>query len=477
MQTPHEHLGRTGATDQIRAAHRTSAALLMAALGVFALSGCAAMTNPVVDGIPVHRLPQELLATPKNYMETIPLPLLERPRPPVYLLAPGDVLAIYIEGVLGDRSQALPVNSPPIAQTRDQRIPSPALGYPVPVRDDGTLALPFVPPISVQGLTVEQAREAISDAYRKAEITKVGQERIYVTVLQPRRAQVLVIREESTSFAPTIDGAITSSKLGTGTLLEMPGDENDVLHALTLTGGLPGLDAYDAVIIERGCFADPAQCAVVQKQLAQRLPGVNPTTALGCDHPIVRIPLRAVPGQPLPIRPEDVVLHTGDVVYIEARPRDVYYTGGLLPASEHVLPRDKDLDVIQAVSLVHGPLINGAFAVNNLAGNLIQPGLGGPNPSLLTVIRRTPQGGQVPIRVDLNVALRDHRERILVKAGDILILQERPSEAFARYFYQTFLNFDLFWNVVHSKYATGGLDISAPDRLPGRLATETIIPQ
>jgi hypothetical protein len=64
--------------------------------------------------------------------------------------------------------------------------------------------------------------------------------------------------------------------------------------------------------------------------------------------------------------------------------------------------------------------------------------LGNPSPSLLSVIRKTPNGGQLNIRVDLNRALRDPRERILVQAGDVLILQETPGEAIARYFSQTF---------------------------------------
>src|SRR5579884_1611501 len=113
------------------------------------LSGCAALTNPVVDGVPVHRLPPELLAVPKNHNQTIPLPLLEQPRPAAYVLGPGDILSVYVEGVLGDRTQPIPVTAQPTVQIRDQRAPTPTLGYPVPVREDGTIALPWVPPIRV----------------------------------------------------------------------------------------------------------------------------------------------------------------------------------------------------------------------------------------------------------------------------------------------------------------------------------------
>jgi hypothetical protein len=133
-----------------------------------------------------------------------------------------------------------------------------------------------------------------------------------------------------------------------------------------------------------------------------------------------------------------VILKDGDVVFLEARAAELFYTAGLLPAGEYVLPREYDLDVVEAVSRVHGSLLNGAFAGNNLSGLLVQQGIGNPSPSSLTVIRRTPGGGQVPIKVDLNLAMRDARERIPVRPGDVLVLQETPGEALARYFTQVF---------------------------------------
>jgi hypothetical protein len=172
-----------------------------------------------------------------------------------------------------------------------------------------------------------------------------------------------------------------------------------------------------------------------------------------------------------------VVLQTGDVVFIEARNDQLYYTGGLLPAGEHVLPRDHNLDVVQAVLQVRGPLFNGAFSTNNLSGNLLLPGIGNPSPSLLVVLRQTPDGRQVPIQVDLSRAMLDARERILVQAGDVLILQETPGEGVARFFTQTFLNFDFAWQAIRGPFTTGVLNVSAPDRLPGRLEQVTIVPR
>ena len=87
------------------------------------------------------------------------------------------------------------------------------------------------------------------------------------------------------------------------------------------------------------------------------------------------------------------------------------------------------------------------------------------------VLRRVPGRGQVPIAVDLREAMRHPQERLLVRPGDVLILQEKPAEAFVRYLTQTLFNFDLFWTPLRTRNATGVVDIAAPDRLPSRVGT------
>jgi hypothetical protein len=125
---------------------------------------------------------------------------------------------------------------------------------------------------------------------------------------------------------------------------------------------------------------------------------------------------------------------------------------------------------------VRGPLFTGAFGGSNLSGTLISPGVGNPSPTLLAVVRRVPGHGQVHIMVDLRRALRDPTERIRVQPGDVLILQEKPSEALVRYFTQTFFNFDVFWRVVNTRNATGAVSISAPNQLPARLGSVLVSP-
>jgi protein involved in polysaccharide export with SLBB domain len=460
--------------DNHRAA-RWLVVLAAAVLGAFP-SGCAALANPFGEGIPVRKLPPELLAPPHED-QTIPLTLLSQPRPPVYRLAPGDVLGVYIEGILGERNLPLPIHVAPQVQLRDQRHLPAAVGYPVPVREDGTIGLPLVDPLKVQGKTLSEAQAAVRDLYLKKQLLKEGQERILVTLLNPRQFQILVLRQEAGSFNFGPEGLISSGKRGTGHVVDLFAYENDVLHALTQSGGLPGLDALNEVIIFRGCFRDDQGRAALLQQFETLPPGASVPGSIGHSGPIVRIPLRAPHGACPPIRAEDVVLNTGDVVLVEARVDQLYYTAGLLPAGEHVLPRDYSLDVLKAVAQVRGPMFNGAFATNNLSGNLLLPGVGNPSPSLLVVLRQMPNGSQLPILVDLNRAVTDPRERILVQAGDVLILQEEPGEAFARYFSQTFLNFNLFWQVVHDRNVTGVIDVSAPDRLSNRLGVVNVGPR
>jgi protein involved in polysaccharide export with SLBB domain len=380
-----------------------------------------------------------------------------------YKLGPEDLLGVYIEGVPGEEGALPPVDLPESASM------PPSIGFPIPVREDGTLPLPLVSPVDVRGLSTTEAEQRILEAYARE--TQILQQRvrkplILVTVIRPRQAQILVIRQDSPEGRQ--GGTITrslfgiaqstgSGRRGTGAILELPAEEADVLAALAQTGGLPGSDAEDEVIIQRG----HAEEAMRGGDFAPSPGDVDRGPAR-----TVRIPLRLPPGTPPPFEPEDVALHDGDIVFIEARDTEFYYTGGLLGSFEVPLPRDYDLDVVEAVARVGGTLISGGISGNNISGSLVAEGIGGPSPSLLTVIRRLPDGRQVPIRVDLNEALRDPRENILVRTGDILVLQETPGEAFSRYLRGTF-NVRILAEMFDRGSAVGTAAFSTPTAIGG----------
>jgi len=432
------------------------ASLLVLLLVVLLSGGCAAVSNPVANGVPVRRLPPQFLARPRETDQPVPLSLLRQKPPEKYILEPGDVLGVWIEGVLGEQNQ-----TPPVSLTERGRLP-PAIGYPVPVREDGTISVPLVEPIKVQGMTLIEAENAIRNAYTvKKQILRPERERIIVTLLRPRTYSVLVIREDSGGLLVNQAGLIGNTKRGTGSVVDLPAYENDVLNALAQTGGLPGLDAENEIFIQRGYFKAEGDGQRLKQEMtlwadAGRkpildLPGIQ----------TIRIPLRLPPGVQPPFSSEDIVLRTGDIVFIRARDTEVFYTGGLLPPGEHVLPRDYDLDVVEAVVRVGGPLVSGGIQGNNLTGSLLLSGLGFPSPSQLTVIRRLPNGQQIPIRVDLNRALNDPRERILVQPGDFLILQEKPTEALLRYLSFQF-RFSLFGRFINAEDGQGTVTGTLP---------------
>ncbi len=125
------------------------------------------------------------------------------------------------------------------------------------------------------------------------------------------------------------------------------------------------------------------------------------------------------------------------------------------------MPRDYDLDVIKAIAMVGGPVVTGGLNASNLSGTLIAPGLGGPSPRLVSVVRRTPDGCQVTILVDIDQALRCPNQNLLIKPGDVLILQETKGQALVRYFTQQF-RFTFISNVIQTSRTTATTSLVVP---------------
>ena len=79
----------------------------------------------------------------------------------------------------------------------------------------------------------------------------------------------------------------------------------------------------------------------------------------------------------------------------------------------------------------------------------------------MVILRKMPGGGQVPIRVDLNRAIRNPRERVLIQPGDVILLQQTPSEAITRYMLGIF-KFQINWQVFTHNDAQGQASVTAP---------------
>ena len=424
---------------------------------IFAALVAVAAGCETCNAIPANRLPPELQAVPRATDEPINFIQLRQNPPPVYQLGPRDILGIFIEGVLGKSDEPPPTHFPENGNT------PPAIGFPMPIREDGTVALPLIPPLQASGLTLAQLERQIRKAYTvDQQILQPGRDRIIVTLIKKRTYQIMVIREDAGSGStPVLDTGMAGgtagrfslgpTKRGSADAVDLDAYENDVLHALAETGGMPGFDAKNEVIILRGGFSDPQSRDWMYNQLSEAGPGygLNPL-----DPNITVIPLRFGPNQPpVRVREEEIILTTGDIVFVEGREREVFYTGGMLIGGEHMLPRDFDLDVVQAVS-VSGGFSSSAGGVSPQARGIGGGGGGGGGigmlcpPTQVIVIRTMPGGGQVPIKVDMKRAVVDSSQRILIQPGDMILLEYTPCE----------LAFNIVLNNLSFNYFLNGLN-------------------
>lgn len=412
------------------------AMLYAVALAGFAgMPGCTSMNLGCdIPAIPARKVPKNLLGRPRSDMQQLSFTRLRQVPSETYQIGPGDVLLIHVPGIypeiISSAEQVTVRDEARVVYQVDTDAP-PAEGVPVIVRADGSMTLRSIEPLQASGLTLEQLSEVIRRAYLDASILKAGNDRVLVNIYARRKFRILVMREDTGSGGNQSagKGAVvinTAAKKGSGTTVELPAYENDVLHALTETGGLPGLDAANEVVVIRGGFADGrAYDQIVAQILSCRQPCECPP--LIPDPPnVLRIPLRFYPENVPNFTEEDIILEEGDVVYVPGRETDKFYTGGVLAGGEHLLPRDYDLDVMGAIAVSGGPLGGGGSGISGIGSQGGGGGgqqRGGLPPTNLIVLRKLACGGQIPIRVDLKRALLDTNERILVQPGDTLILR------------------------------------------------------
>ena len=421
--------------------------LMLLAICVSAsLSGCTAILSPI-DSVPVERLPPQFLAEPQANKVPIDVARLRQSKPANYLLDSGDVLAVFVEGVLGNFEEAPPVQVAPL----DSDLP-PAIGFPVPIREDGTLSLPLIKPISVRGLNIQQVEQLISRAYREGDEPILKEDgRIIATMLRERTYRVFVVRQDNTIganqqlAASQYGRAVTdrSDQSSRGFVLQLPAYKNDVLNALSQTGGLPGVNAKSEMRILRG---DRVQIENRDREVEEFYRTHGPedfpfgiVPSISDEANVIKIPTRLKPTETPKFRTEDVILREGDILYVDSRETDVYYTGGLLRGGEFPLPRDYDLDVLGAISIAGtgiGASQTGATAFSGGGGSNVVP-------SELIVLRKLPGSRQIAIRVDVTRAINNPKSRLLVKAGDTLILRYKPQEEIVNFAVGTFFTYGI----------------------------------
>ena len=146
---------------------------------------------------------------------------------------------------------------------------------------------------------------------------------------------------------------------------------------------------------------------------------------------IIKIPVRLAPGETLNLSEQDITLYDGDIVFIDNRDTDVYYIGGLLGGGQYPLPRDRDLHVLEAVSMAQGmnsPRVGSQGMQSSGGVSALNRDIT-PAASRLLILRKVGCNQQLTVEVDLYKALRYPHENILVQPSDMLILQYTPCEA------------------------------------------------
>ena len=406
---------------------RRSTNLILAAGLLVTSTGCH-LVSSAQKAIPAHRLPKDLFDCPRETLAPLPFASLGRTKPADHIIGAGDTLSVFIFGVFPPTEDETPIVQR--AQAISQRYyPArgsalgPTTGLPIRVEADGTIDLPLIGRVDLDGLTLNQAKDRVLDKYRDEDILQEGRERITLSLMVPRLSRVIVLREDTPDPSVSLNSPQSVDQIhrGSGEVIDLPVYENDVLHAMSFTGGLPGTDAAREVYVIR------KQAGISNQFLsAGNLQSiVSGGQGDGCNNPnVVRIPLAGCPCETVPFTEEDITLNDGDVLYIPRR-NEFFIAAGLLPGGRVPLPRDEDVDVIEAIAMATGsaggPLgVGGTALIGGNVGNLRAP-------TRVLIIRELPDGRQMTIRADLDRAVYDANERIRILPGDVVMLQLKPT--------------------------------------------------
>ena len=419
--------------------------LWLAVLCVTAPGCIAAVTH---HAIPVCDLDcQALLSSPRNGLVPIDFGLLGQPKPHPRTLMPGDVVSVYIEGVLPSSATQIPVVTRGESFTQiyyppEGSIRVPSVGVPLEISEAGTITLPYLGEFPAINRTVSELRTALSRALIERDVLKANRERTFVTLIKEGTRRVVVFREDTPDKQPTLIAGTQApyTKIGNGQVVDLPVYQNDLLHALAASGGLPGIDAVREIFILRGQVTGPDACRPARLDGRANLSSnrLNPEVVRS---EAKRIPLATYPGEPLSFCPQDVVLYDGDIVYLPKR-EEYFYTAGLLPGRRVPMPRDHDIDILQAIALAAGNFGAPTGITGTGPGNVVTP-------SLAVIVCKNADGTQLLIRVDLAKALLNSSERVIVRPDDIVMLQFKKSEALANFLLNFFsFNFTIAPNVL-----------------------------
>jgi len=384
--------------------------------------GCSSLTKNAVRPceIPVDAIPAS-----RSKLVPIDHRFLGTPIEHEHRVVAGDVLGIYIADIVGKRDE-LPQVSYPSFRTKNAPI-EPFVGLPFKVESDGTLHLPYTEAIQVEGLSIPEVRDAIIHTYvANRKLIKPGRDNVAVSLITPKYHRIYVVRQDTRYNVPGLQSSaeFEISRRWSGTTLYLEPKEASVLTALMTTGGLPGIDAMNEIWVMKGVPEPDLEIACLP--IIEKLEGPAPMMLSKEDSKLVRIPLHHTIGEEFPFSSEDVVLGNGDVVFLPRRDGDTFMTGGMLPPGRYPLPRDRDLEILEAIAICTGS--NFGPAQGSRSPSFKGGGGGLIPPTDVIIVRRLSATEQCKIFVDLNKCLDDPAERVRIAPGDLILLQFKRKE-------------------------------------------------
>lgn len=240
-----------------------------------------AMVKPATIHSEVAPSPPSPQNVASREVQSLPWGLLQKERAGGHIIAPGDVLGVYIVGVLGPEDQVPPIHE-------HENLP-PATGFPIPVREDGTIPLPIIEDPKVAGLTISEAEALIRKSYTSDRKILDEAQTILVSLIRPLHVRVLMFRRDgvASDSQPSESAGPSAPRLNGGFELDLPATEADLLTALAKTGGLPGPEVEELLVYSKD----------------------SPSTAR-------HIPLRFPSGSAPNLTSDDVTLRDGDIVVV-----------------------------------------------------------------------------------------------------------------------------------------------------------------
>ncbi len=334
---------------------------MLVVLCLVAAGGCAATTYNATE------LPVAYAAKPIEKLNTADLSRLASHSIRSNQIGIGDILEVAVFAGYGDE------------ETKPNK---------VNVAADGTIDVPLIGPVQVDGRTPEEAQFAIADAARQRDVF--------------RTPHVSVRMEEQRVNRITVSGAVNETMT-----VELPRNNSTLLHAIVAAGGLTD-DASTEVTIRRPSLAANTPDALRGNPL--RLAGSNSSVVLasyeeeqGDSASTFEVNLVSATEEGDGV----YFLDDGDAVHVKKRPeRKIRVTGLVKSPGEFDMPVDEDLYLLDALALAGDTSLQTADSV--------------------VVSRRLPgTNGRVAIKASVR-EVKLNEGNILLQANDVVTVETTP---------------------------------------------------